>query len=137
MARGKGRDKRQDLKAKEKADNTEAAENGNGGGITKELYLETAGNYRTQQADADETRGEMGSTLKLFEERGGNKKAFKIASWLKKQEPTKRDDFLRTLAVYCEWEGIEVEGLTPKPDLVDAAAPAPDVPSIPKGASAH
>ncbi len=134
MARGKGREKRKDVTSRD--DDEEQQEKGQGGGVTKEIYLETAGNYRAQQAEADETRGEMGSTLKLFEERGGNKKAFKIASWLKKQEPTKRDDFLRTLAVYCEWEGIDAD-IGPKPDLVDAAKAAPDVPSIPKGASAH
>ena len=137
MARGKGRDKRQDLKAKEKPEENE--EETEQGGVTEEVYLQTASDYRTEQSVSDESRGKQGSIVKFFEERGGNKKAFKTVNWLKKQEPAKRDDFFRSLVQYGVWEGVIDKELAaapaPEPDLVDKAAP--EVPGIPKGAAAH
>lgn len=89
------------------------------GPISDDKLKKVDSQYRKLKAEADKPRGEMGALLKQFEEDGGHKKAFKIASWMSGQEPSVAQDFLRSLNHY-----VDVFGINDQADWVDQAQAA-------------
>lgn len=149
MARGKGRDKRQDFN-KNEANDAPTEENG---GMTKDKFVKFHKRVAALKSDSDELRGEIGQEFKQFEEDGGAKRPYKTAAKWAALPEDKREDEVLTTFKYADELGVFAQG-----DLLDKAkdilakafeeiaalrntaggsAAAPEAPSIPKGASAH
>jgi uncharacterized protein (UPF0335 family) len=76
-----------------------------------------------KKADLDDTRGDLGQIYSQAEEDGFHRKALKEAIRLKGMEPSKRNDYLHSLQIYCDELGVWSQG-----DLLD---PAPEIPAEP------
>ena len=141
MARGKGRDKRQDLKAKEPQEPV------NEGGVTKDVLNDFHRGVASLKADSDKLRGEIGSDFKEFEEAGGHKWCYKVVAKLASMPEDKRKDAFLTIINYAEMLSIFAQGNFLDPTFEKIAdvvkeiseetetAAAPDVPEEPARAA--
>lgn len=78
-----------------------------GGGIDADTLHTFKNRYSDVKGNMDEYRGELGSIVKDAEERGINKKAFKLAVALMGQSEEKRTEFLTAFDQYRHVFGLD------------------------------
>lgn len=116
-----------------KKEKTEAAQ-------SKSVQLTTAVLIDTEKSLAEANQKVADATMKVasimkgFQNKGGNNKAFKLASWIKGQEQTKGQDYVRSLIMYCHELGVfdQLDILDEAPTLKkQETAKAPKAPATP------
>lgn len=112
--------------------------------LTVEVLRTTEKNYAEAKQRAADAAMKVAACLKGFEDKGGNNKAFKLASWTKDQEIAKGQDFVRSYIMYCHELGVfdQLDILDEVPTLKKTAmAKAPKAPEAPTahfgGSAAH
>ena len=87
-------------------DEDQAPTKGKSGHLPPEKLNRYANDISAMKSDMDEIRGEIGATMKSFEEEGGHKKELKLALALKNMETIKAQDFIRSFEQYCHDLGV-------------------------------
>lgn len=75
-------------------------------GMLKADLEAAASAIRTQKSKSAVLSGDLSAKLENFENKKGNKKAVKLATWLADSEPAVAADFLRCLEGYCQGLGV-------------------------------
>lgn len=103
------------------------------GGVTPSLLKKTIQDVDQLKAELSELQGDLGSTVKRFEDNGGNKPAMNMTRKLKSMETNKAKDFWNCLIEYMKSEGVfaqhelfETEDIGPTKAGKKAAEPKED-----------
>lgn len=102
--------------------------------LTRAILNETEKNLAEANQKVADATMKVASIMKGFQDKGGNNKAFKLASWIKGQEQTKGQDFVRSLIMYCHELGVfdQLDILDEAPVLKkQEATKAPKAPGVP------
>lgn len=95
------------------------------GGVTPALLKKTITQIDEIKAQISELQGDLGSTVKRFDDQGGNKKAMNIVRSLMSMETNKAADFWSCLLEYMEEMGVfaQHELFDPRDQTANAKKP--------------